>query len=280
MRAIFTPVALLFILYIIITNFDEISRVYQRPSLTHLTTSISLLIIANFIAPLLSIVILSYLNKTITYKQSLLIHLSRLPARYLPGGIWQTVAKLKDFNDRGIPVNLLKKVALYEILFSFSSAVLLALVLRSTSNIIMLFLAVLALGFTYTAKSAVKGYRQTNYHYWVTCILIYTPVWLGYSISFAFFFSSFNIAEETPLTSLASSYLIAWATGFLAIFAPQGVGVTEYAFCHVQKLPPANITVAFSLIFSFRFIIMAADLICWVASFLFKKLNRDRINLD
>ncbi|MCK7575573.1 MAG: hypothetical protein MZV65_47755 [Chromatiales bacterium] len=49
-------------------------------------------------------------------------HINRLPARYLPGGIWQTVSRAIDFSASGITTPVIMRVIFMEIAISAALA--------------------------------------------------------------------------------------------------------------------------------------------------------------
>ena len=271
-RKIFTPIATGAIIFIFIQNESSIYNLFKNTKKEYLLVSILILSCANFLVPFLTVTIFKHLNERINYNLALFIHFSKLPARYLPGGIWQTVAKLTDYKEKGASLSFLKKLTGYEIISSLASAFALAVLLKiaaclAASSIIGLIL----LSFSATILLFFKN-RLSSYQHWFVFIASYLPVWTGYSTAFVFFFKAFDLGTRSDALSLASSYLLSWIVGFLAVFAPQGIGITEIVFLKMEKIELHNISTTISILFSFRFIILISDTICWIYSFIHKKL--------
>jgi hypothetical protein len=53
-------------------------------------------------------------KNSITFRTLLAIHLNRIPSKFLPGGVWQTFARVYDMNGLGITKTDISLVVLYE----------------------------------------------------------------------------------------------------------------------------------------------------------------------
>ena len=59
------------------------------------------------LAPILALALFKPAGVDISYRAAFLIHANRIPARYLPGGIWHTVGRVMDYHELGAPPRLL-----------------------------------------------------------------------------------------------------------------------------------------------------------------------------
>ncbi len=69
--------------------------------------------------------------------------------------------------------------------------------------------------------------------------------------------------QAVPLET-AGAYLFSWGVGFIAIFAPQGIGVFEVVAADLMRSDSTFMSVA-ALLAGFRLIILAADATVWAA---------------
>jgi glycosyltransferase 2 family protein len=57
--------------------------------------------------------------------------------------------------------------------------------------------------------------------------LLLAGFWLWSGSVFALYVAAFPGATSLPVAAVVGAYAVAWGVGWLAVFAPQGVGVTE-----------------------------------------------------
>jgi hypothetical protein len=62
---------------------------------------------------------------------------------------------------------------------------------------------------------------------------------------------------------MAGIYLFSWGVGFLAIFAPQGIGVFEFVASELMASPVGFMGLA-ALIAGFRIVVLVADIAVWL----------------
>lgn len=267
LRYIFTFIALLAIIAYCYGNVDGIYMLAGSIECNVLFVSILLLVVANYISPLLSVRILNHLKSPISYKAALLIHLSRLPSRYLPGGVWHTVSKIADYKSIGVTTANLAKLTTCEIFISLVAATFLALLLRLELTVVNLILVLIFISLVVSLCSISRIFKS-----YIVFAITYSPVWIGYSMSFAMYWNSFEIHDiaSVSLNVVASNYLISWLIGYVSVFAPQGIGITEITFNFLQNIGGSHTKVDVTLIFSFRLVMLISDLISWASALLLK----------
>jgi len=183
------------------------------------------------------------------------LHLRFLPARYLPGGIWHTVGRLELLRRSGTSIRRASMLPIFESLAAVVTASILALVLLTlplgtaawiTASLMMM------------VVSLVTAYRyRRNRDRPIAGVL---PGVLGFWVCQQLAFGLFLLAFELPAAAQATGWwLVAWAIGHLAVFAPQGAGVSELAFA---QLAGGGLEAAL-LVTAFRLVQVAGDLLAW-----------------
>ena len=218
------------------------------------------------------------------YRQVLRIHLENLPARYIPGGIWHTVGRVLAFRKLGVDAHRISLFVLLENVISAAVAFLLgggllfhfhgpdswgglAVVSAIISGLVILHFPIL-LHFWLSGRNI----KMSTGHY-IGGIFVVCLVWCAASAAFVLFVSSFaGLSLEISLLETAAAYLFSWGVGFLAVFAPQGIGVFEVTAGQLLRGTTALGGVAV-LLAGFRAVIFIADLLAWVLGRLL--LSRD-----
>lgn len=208
------------------------------------------------------------------------IHLSNLPARYIPGGIWHTVGRAISFHAAGLSARQITSFVIVENMLAvgvaFAMGGTMLYLIRGTENWGMEG-ALLALGgitatmllpFVLTQLARIAGGREAaalNSRIYALAALVVAVSWCVGSSAFVLFVSAFpTIDLSLGAAEVAAVYLLAWGIGFLAIFAPQGVGVFEVTAAELLNgvAPLASVAV---LLVGFRAVLAVADLIAWSA---------------
>lgn len=268
---IFTPVALVCIAYIVWLSRLDIASLWEASDGSLLVIACFFLAFAHFLLPVASREIFHLAGVNVDYRVLLRIHVCRLPARYLPGGIWHTVGRAVDLDEYGVPRPAIAWMVALENGLAVSTALLLggALLLFSegqavaygwlvglaaASGLLMLVAAPL---FIRTLRShAVSGMNAAT---WTRCCAWFFLVWTSQAAAFVAY-SHALIGGNVPAHMLhtAGVYLFSWAIGFLAFFAPQGIGVFEAtaALLSGQTMLPA----AIAMVAGFRLCMLVVDL--------------------
>ncbi len=268
---IFTPFALLFIGYIVWLSRFEIDRLWNASDGISLLIACLLLGTAHFFSPLASRKILQTLGVKVDYRVLLRTHLCRLPARYLPGGVWHTVGRAADLHDHGVPSAVIAWMVALENVLAIGVAFLLggALLLFSNTQA-MSYGWMVAL----TTASSLAGLvvlplfvrrlwpddaRNMNIARWTACCVWFAVIWAFHAAAFVAYTIAL-VGGNTVAHAMYTGgvYLFSWAIGLVAFFAPQGIGVfevTTVAFSG-QSILPANI----AMVAGFRLCMLVVDL--------------------
>jgi hypothetical protein len=112
----------------------------------------------------------------------------------------------------------------------------------------------------------IGGARSKLHHrYLIGVPVILVLFWLVQSLGFSYYAVLLDFVGPglEDRISAAGAYLLAWSVGFVAIFAPQGIGVQEYALSHFQ---PGRLSPELAIVVAagFRLVQMMADVVSWL----------------
>lgn len=279
LRAAATPLALLFLAAAAWSARDAVAAALRQAQLAPLLLALPLWASLHLLTPLYAHLLLRRDGQPLAYADALRIHVARLPARYLPGGIWHTVTKAADFHALGVDkaqlplLVFLENAVPFALALTLGSAALLAAGTALPVQIsLALGLALLALPpLALRRLPALRG-QQLGLAVYVRLLAISSLFWCLAAAAFAIYWQAFDTPLHAPL-QLAGAYLLAWALGFAAIFAPQGLGVfeTTIALLLDDATPFAGLLV---LAAGFRALALAADLLSYALYVLIRFLRR------
>ena len=124
-KRFFTPVALVFLIYIGWQSRALLATVVATAQWNLLLLASLFLILPHFVSAKATVMILKACGMSISYRLALQIHISRLPARYLPGGVWHSVGRMMDFHTLGVKPSQLTALFLLENILAIAVAFLL-----------------------------------------------------------------------------------------------------------------------------------------------------------
>lgn len=268
-RWILGPLALVFLVVAGFSARDTLERVVRNAEWSGLATAVILWSALHLLSPVFTWVVLRGFGTPVRYKDALAIHVSRLPARYLPGGIWHTVSRVADLHDRGISrTHLAGMVALENAI-----PVAVALILGGTflfaggndwraSTVCVLVGSALLACLPIILRHRLVAKCRLDFRDYFLAIGVTVAFWLAASAAFAQYWLAFPGQAESSLPNVVAAYLLGWAAGFVAVFAPQGLGVFESVAGALLRgeLPFAG---AAMLVAGFRAAILVADVIAY-----------------
>ncbi|MCC7411653.1 MAG: hypothetical protein IT495_08480 [Gammaproteobacteria bacterium] len=268
-KIVFTPCALVFLVLVAWRARAPIAAILRDAQTLPLAGAVLLWLLAHLISPLVAALVLRACGATLTYRHALAIHARRLPAKYLPGGVWHTVARGVDYGAAGVAGRVAATGVLIEHLLAVALAAgigsALALASGQTSVRPVVFAALLITsaaiplaGWLWLRRRAGCGLRA----YW-SAVAAAGAFWLIAAGAFHAYVAAFPaLVAQAGALQIASAYLLGWATGFVAVFAPQGLGVAEVVAA--AMLPTAvGLGAAAALFAGFRIVVLAADLLAW-----------------
>ncbi len=235
-RWVFGPAALAFLVYAAIYSRKVFGEVIRQAHFGPIVVAIALLSSLHVIVPVVSRLVLREVGVAVDYPTLLKIHLRRLPARYIPGGIWHTVSRAVDIHNLGVGRIELSTMVLVENLVSPGVAIMLGglffliagrhaapFILAASGGFVGLCVLFLALRNRFVRR--VRAFSLATYGKIVVTSVCF---WLVASTAFTLYWSALpRSAANTSVAHIAGSYLIAWTAGFVNVLSPQGIGVFE-----------------------------------------------------
>jgi len=289
-KLLYIPVTFIFIFYFSWVNRQLLVELLTIADFNFIAIAVLLWTSLHLLAPLSPKIIFSSLGFTISYKNLLFIHVSRLPARYLPGGIWHTVGRLTDYHSYGVSKKQLTILIFIETFFPcfitlfigggylyFSSEQnALSVIEGLLSGISLLILLLIP----FMASWRLSSYWKKNFtHCYFSLIAVSIVFWFIASLSFLFYYSSVSFdMTNIPLIKIASTYIFSWGIGYISIFAPQGIGVLEVVAGKLMELPMA-LGGAIAFLAGFRLVALAADSLAWLTYRLFLLIHQNSTEL-
>lgn len=234
----------------------------------------------HLLVPVTSRVVLAGLGTGIGYRTALRIHLSRLPARYLPGGIWQTVSRMVDLHALGVTKAQLSVLIAMENLVPLATALALGgicALVAGTSRVPAPAIVTAGLLLGMLLPIVMRRFIRSATLPWGHYLLAATTTigfWVVATFAFVVYWSAFPaMSPGAGAAELSASYLLAWAAGFVAVFAPQGIGVFEavVALLLDGALPLAGVAVMAA---GFRAVTLVGDSLVYVVSRLVRSASR------
>lgn len=273
-RGVFTPLALTGLAWAAYAARGEISAIVSQARTGPLVVAMLAWASLNLLVPAISLVWLRGLGTTTDYRTLLRIHLDRLPARYLPGGVWHTVTRYLDLSARGVDRQRLAALAVLENTAPPAIALALAALCVSLAGahppavpaLLLLGAASLALAPFVILRLSLRALPRLPVMASAAAFARLAAFWLVACFAFIVYWSAFPfVAIAGGVPSVAGAYLLGWTAGFAAIFAPQGLGVFEATVTWLLggELPFATVVL---LAAGFRAVTIAGDLLAYLLS--------------
>jgi hypothetical protein len=274
-KLLFTPVALAFLLYFAWQSRQELGQLIGQASLTHLFFAAIVWGLLHALSPVLAVVVFNACGSEVSWQQAFSTHAARLPARYLPGGIWHTVGRVMDYREQGVADRHLSVFVILEnglaasVTLAIGGAIIFAMrpddVSGSVAGLSSLagLVAVPAIVLFINTKVLQRPDRISFFAY-VKTIITVILFWSGATCAFLLYLSAFHTnSGEYSVIEMAGIYLFSWGVGFIAIFAPQGIGVFEFVASELMTSPVGFMGLA-ALIAGFRIVVLVADIAVWL----------------
>ena len=280
LQRLFLLFSIAFLIYVFVQNRRDIVEVFSAVSMSGIVLGMGFWILATLVIPLIALTVLRDRGNTISYSTLLFIHLNRIPSKFLPGGVWQTVARAYDMNSLGISRRDISLVVLHE-----NSYLILLAALISTLGIYLLdsnalyskFALALFIGSLLTIPTAFV-FRKRSF---ILSISAYTKLtlvcacfWMAAMAAFYSYMSSIPLiaASYKPLLMVVH-YLFSYVVGFVSIFAPQGIGVFEVVVAELADLD-MPFTQVVILVAGFRVLIFLSDIVSWAIYMLLRSTGK------
>ena len=279
-RWLFGPAALALLAVAGWRSREVFGAVLDRTEPAPLAAAVALWMLAHLLAPWSSTIVLGALDARVRYRDLLAIHVARLPARYLPGGIWHTVSRVMDLHRRGIGRRELTIMVVLENSLPLATAALLGgACLCIAGNVrwpavAAVAAAPLVLGAAWIAlrHRRLRPDGPFGLRPFLAATGASAVFWLLAAASFYSYWCAFPDARASAgALQIVGTYLVAWAAGFASVFAPQGLGVFE-AVAAMFLQGGLGFASAAVLVAGFRLVLLAADLLAWLALFVLRRM--------
>lgn len=283
-RRLFIPVAAGFLLYSAYRASGSLAPLLANISLTHLLVACLFWVSAQWIGPLSTVAFAKILDLPLGYRQLSLISILRLPAKYLPGGIWQSVARFTAYRKYDVRKSDSLTILVLEHLIALGASVTLGasvLLCTKTSDLvtrIALWLLIAGVALLIAPTFWIIRFRpkQAKALFWMAMVVASTLFfWCLAATAFVTYWSAIFDLRAAQILGVVACYLLSWATGFVAIFAPQGIGVFEWTASHL--LPSTQtLSVTVTAIAGFRLITIIGDLVAWTIGMMIHQASNNR----
>ncbi len=270
----FTPLALACMIYFLWIYRETFVFLIKNAQISFLLTSVFIWMIGHFCMAWGTWISARTSGVNISYVFAFRTYVTRLPARYLPGGIWHTASRVMDFSRQGINHPQLTALFVFEYFFVLSIAFSMGgaglyyfqgqtywgwiALMSMVGGIVSIFsMPYIINRMLLVAPHGIDG----RSYFWG--LIIYLYIWMVLSASFVFYLTSFpSLTQNIPLLEIISTYMFAWAIGFVSFFAPQGIGVFEVVSGNLLN-PSLHLASVAVLIAGFRIVIFIGDMTLW-----------------
>ena len=213
-----------------------------------------------------------FTNATVAASRSLL-------ARYVPGSVWFAVGRVALLRNAGLPVGPLSATAVLEMATSLTVVLMSGLAVLGLSGGIpggavwMVFVAVALIvatapgggGRVMAWLAARRGIEfALDWQGYLRLIGINVVFWGWSAVTFLLYLRAFPAADEFRTLLVVGGFLLTWGIGFLAPFAPQGIGVFELTMATVLQAEGIAPTVV--VLGGYRLVLVARDFIATSAA--------------
>lgn len=197
-----------------------------------------------------------------------------LLARYVPGSVWFAVGRVGLLRAAGMPIGPLTATAVLEMATSLTVVLLSGLAVLSLSGGIpggATWMILLAFGLIAATSPAVGGRVVAwfaarrgvefalTWRGYLQLLGINLVFWGWSAVTFLLYLRSFPAADPYRTVLVVGGFLLTWGIGFLAPFAPQGIGVFELTMATVLR---AEGVVGMAVVLGgYRLVLLLRDLI-------------------
>lgn len=234
-QRVFLAIALCAIGYYLFRHADQLAALLSRRVLLHCLACAALLAVLHPLIGIAFFQLQRFAGIRIDLLTSLGVYMRRIPARYVPGGIWHAVSRYADMKfDAGVSGAALRRLFVLEMALVATSGLLICgaglwtLPVQSTA---WLFAAAqFALGAVVALVAVLVAWRRAWKRLGLAAFL-FLLIWSATAASFVIVAVALaDDATACAAAALGSVYLIAAVQGYVAVFAPQGWGVAEASF--------------------------------------------------
>ncbi len=239
------------VVFYLTNNIKLVIELIKDISILSIVFSILFLVIGKLLITVSSLWAIAGQDWKPPYKKMLHINSVTQLAKYLPGGVWHYFGKLGAYKNNGLTTKQSSKSILLENLWLIISAFCFGLMLnfiwhenfdftkqaiqnypfsRELSAILILIVWIIA----FWLIDKIGQLKSTNSLLKISkLMLLQGSAWMFFGLSFWVLLPK-NLNLETVFSAIGS-FAVGWATGFVTVFAPGGLGVREIALSALLK---------------------------------------------
>ncbi len=182
------------------------------------------------------------LGHPVPLRDTVLATARSLPARYVPLGVTYAASRIALLSTKGPPLVALTATAGLEMMVSTSVALAVGLATLGATGVLGIGPAWIAaaLAAATVAVAPLAGGRAVSRllgrldvglaitrRGYLRVLAWSVSYWIWAAATFALYLRAFPATDAVGPLEAAGAFMVAWAVGFLTIFAPQGIGVAE-----------------------------------------------------
>ena len=223
-------------------NYNVISGYMETISLGRVGLSVVIVLLGKFALSDLTRISLRKIDYKIDYKDALTITSLTQLGKYLPGGIWHVAGKFGMYKARKISTKKTTLAIVFENIWLLSSALVIGVELLLNSNQAVLcefngffchpeFNLAISIALPvlwFVGLLLVDRFFFKENRYCVKDLLVLLTemlfIWVSFGISTWLVFP----VQSGFLLPITGAFSLSWVAGYLAFFAPGGIGVREY----------------------------------------------------
>lgn len=283
-RRLFIPIALAFLAYSAYRASGSLAPLVAGISLPHILVACLCWGTAQWVGPFATAAFARILGLPLGYRELALISVLRLPAKYLPGGIWQSVARFSAYRAHAVrnadSLTILVAEHLIALGVSVTMGAGLLLCIENTAAVDHIAAWVLGIGVALLILPTIWIVRsqpaRAKTLFWMALVVISAVLfWCLAAAAFYAYWTALFDLHGTDLLRIVSCYLLSWAAGFVAFFAPQGLGVFEWV---AARLLPSmqTLSVTVTVVAGFRLVTITGDLAAWMIGVVIGRARQNR----
>lgn len=252
--------------YYLITKWESIGGYIQRLSLSNILLSVLFIILAKVLLAVISKFSIEKEGYTLHYIDVFRIVSFTHLAKYIPGGIWHFVGRFNAYNEREMKIKSSTRALIHENLWLLSGAFFtgslfgvlssqgqrifeemgIEISLYLPFSLILLLWILILMGYEKLFPS-----KRSIRYYLIFFVSLMAWVFLG--VSFGFILPGFSSSTGMYFISI---YAFGWIAGYVAIFAPGGIGIRETVLVWLLgSIIDPELAIVYSSVHRFVFII-------------------------
>lgn len=219
-------------LYYLASNFEDFSAHVAAIPTTRLFLALVSLLLGKLVLVELSRESARSVDWEFSYSHMFKINAINQLAKYIPGGVWQFVGRAGSYSAKGLSVTAISRAMILENLWLVGSSIMFGisnvLLYRSQYLLASIGISLLwsgALILLFRIFSVKFSLKKIVYLFFLQ-VIVWT--FLGLAL-----WSLIPVEDASLLFLIPGAFSLSWGVGFLAFFAPGGIGIREAVFAFI-----------------------------------------------